>query len=458
MCPHPLQHWALPVPRPCPCTATPITRVVARATAGGQGGHKTPYARSGPPRGAAPLLPVHARLSPLSCWQHQLCHPTPAAQVTPELAAPVTACAAAHAPLRAVLVASPRPRGRGCDGQPCAGRHGAPAGAAVEQGRPVLQRHRPQLAAPCCWLHPGPLPCATIAGMWPQARMVPSRCPRVVPGACPPPGVACPLCCVAGSRAWDVVIMSYLSAQRLALHVPQVVLGPHVDVSGVGGSRGRRCGVAGGRRGWPGSRGWGWRWGEGWRGRRGGHLACRPPAPRTRLRVQHVHVRLHVRQRWIGHPCAGQGVSRGRPQAPPPCTPQPHTHGWRGHPEGRPSSPRYWTGWSGRSRSWRGCWWGSPPRSAPGALTPSCWAMTCRSRAAGTPRLLRGLATARGAPRSAGTAALSVSPVCSARPHRALGPGAAVPCSPRCAGTGHSGCGRCSRRGRLPCSHPGRGH
>lgn len=60
----------------------------------------------GPPRGAAPLLPVHARLSPLSCWQHRLCHPTPAARATPEPTARVTARAAAHAPLGMAPVAS----------------------------------------------------------------------------------------------------------------------------------------------------------------------------------------------------------------------------------------------------------------------------------------------------------------------------------------------------------------
>lgn len=212
MCPHPPQHWALPVPRLCPCTGAPTTRAVVRAVAGGQGGHKTPSARSGPPRGAAPLLPVHARLSPLSSWQHQLCHPTPAVQVTPELARSGYSLRSRPrpAPLRAVLVASARPHGRGCDGRPCAGQHGAPAATAVEQGHPVP--HRPQLAAPCCWLHPSPSLCATIAGMWPQARMVPSRCPRAVPRACPPPGVACPQCCVARSRAWDVVVVPYLLA------------------------------------------------------------------------------------------------------------------------------------------------------------------------------------------------------------------------------------------------------
>lgn len=98
-----------------------------------------------------------------------------------------------------------------------------------------------------------------------------------------------------------------------------------------------------------------------------------------------------------GHSCA-------HPVSPPPQLPAPCTHGLWGRRGGHPSSLRCWTGWSCRSRSWRGCWRGSPPRSVPGAPTPWCWATTCPSRAAGTPRLLRGLATARGAPRSAGTA------------------------------------------------------
>lgn len=121
---------------------------------------------------------------------------------------------------------------------------------------------------------------------------------------------------------------------------------------------------------------------------RGPACPCRPACPPALARAPL-------------HRAGGQG---GPAPCPLPCAPLPRTHGRWGPPRGRPSSPRCWTGWSGRSRSWRGCWQGSPPRSVPGAPTRWCWVMTCLSQAAGTPRPPRGLATARGAPHSAGTA------------------------------------------------------
>lgn len=94
----------------CPDHAqNPVPGVVARAMVGGQGGPKptASLCLPSPPWRAAPLLPVHAWLSPLSSWQRWLCHPTPVARVTLEPAARVTACAAAHAQLGMVPVALP---------------------------------------------------------------------------------------------------------------------------------------------------------------------------------------------------------------------------------------------------------------------------------------------------------------------------------------------------------------
>lgn len=182
MCPHPLWCWALPVPWPWLCTGL-LSQVGWQEPRQGFRAALSPLCPCppSPPRGAAPLLPVHTRLSPLSSWQHPLCHPTPAARATPELAARVTACAAAHAQCSAVPVASPRPRGRGCGAghaPACAVPPGARAGMAAGQGHLVPCKHRsiisPSSLCPCCRLCPSPLVRASTVGPWPEAASGPS--------------------------------------------------------------------------------------------------------------------------------------------------------------------------------------------------------------------------------------------------------------------------------------------
>lgn len=153
-----------PVPQSaglCQCLGhgqNPVPGGVARAMVGGQGDPKptASLCPPSPPWGTAPLLPVHAWLSPLSSWQCWLCHPTPVARATPEPAARVTACAAAHAQLGMVPVASPGPHGRGCHGMVLPG---APADAAVEWAHPgPWNHHWPQLAAFSLLVEPQPHP------------------------------------------------------------------------------------------------------------------------------------------------------------------------------------------------------------------------------------------------------------------------------------------------------------
>lgn len=192
--PHPM----CPTPQSaglCQCPdrgQNPVPGGVARAMVGGQGDPKpTASLRSpSPPWGAAPLLPVHAWLSPLSSWQCWLCHPTPAVRATPEPAARVTACAAAHAQLGMVPVASPGPHGRGCHGLVLPG---APAGAV---GPPSAmeppERHWPQLAAFSLQVEPQPSPPTPEPAF--QARHVASSwdCPLPVQATTPQKGMGAP--------------------------------------------------------------------------------------------------------------------------------------------------------------------------------------------------------------------------------------------------------------------------
>lgn len=168
-----------------------------------------------PPRGPAPLLPVHARLSPLRSWQHRLCHPTPAARATPELAARVTACAVAHAQLGVVPVALPGPRGCGCAGRPRAGLHGATrcpsrcsGGAGLPSAAEAPAHRQPWLAAALLPVAPqSPGACqhrGHVASNQGRPLPVPSRANSSPWGIgarwhVPPPPVARPLSCVARS-------------------------------------------------------------------------------------------------------------------------------------------------------------------------------------------------------------------------------------------------------------------
>lgn len=196
----------------CQCPGhgqNPVPGGVARAMVVGQGDPKptASLCPPSPPWGTAPLLPVHAWLSPLSSWQCWLCHPTPVARATPEPAARVTACAAAHAQLGMVPVASPGPHGRGCHGMVLPG---ASAGAAVEWAHPGPWNHQsitgPSLLHSRCWLSPSPTPsqrCRHVASSWdcplPVQATTPQRgwLPR---GMSLPGGMSLELC--TGIGAW----------------------------------------------------------------------------------------------------------------------------------------------------------------------------------------------------------------------------------------------------------------
>lgn len=204
--PRPPECWALPVPWPWPKSCP---RWGGESHGRGSGRPQT-YCilmPPSPPWGAAPLLPVHAWLSPLSSWQCWLCHPTPVARATPEPAARVTACAAAHAQLGMVPVASPGPHGRGCHGMVLPG---APAGAAAEWAHPGPWNHQsitgPDLLHSRCWLSPSPTPsqrCRHVASSWdcplPVQATTPQRgwLPR---GMSLPAGMSLELC--TGIGAW----------------------------------------------------------------------------------------------------------------------------------------------------------------------------------------------------------------------------------------------------------------
>lgn len=325
----------------CPDHAqNPVPSEVARAMVGGQGGPKTP-ASLWPPQ------PAMEGCTPLTCAR--LAEPS---QLLAALAVPPDTCGAGDTgagrsgyrlrscprPARHGAGGIAGPHGRGCHGIGMM-LPGAPAGAAVEWAHPVPWSHQsitgPSLLHPRCWLSPSPPSacqlCRHVASSWDRSLPAQAATPQRgwMLGGMPPP-VVCPLSCVWGMVQGTRCMGPYLSAQRLALHMPQVVLGPHVDVSGVGGSGGCRCRVAGGWRGWPGGGGWGWWWGEGRGWWRRGTLACGAPAPWPHLGVQHVHVRLHVRQRRLRHPCAGHGVRGGWTRTPRPAPPGPALTGGRG--------------------------------------------------------------------------------------------------------------------------------
>lgn len=381
-----------------------------RAMVGGQSGPKptASLCPPSPPWRAAPLLPVHAWLSPLSSWQRWLCHPTPVARATPEPAARVTACAAAHAQLGMVPVVWPGRMGAAAMPRCCR----VPQPVQQCMAHPVPWSHQritdPGLLHPRCWLSPIPPGHAGVAGMWPPAGTVPSQCRQQLlrrMGALwhvPPGGMSLELCL--GHGAGDTV--------HGAVPLGAAPGSPHAAGCSWPARRCQRCGgqrgaQVQGSQGVAGVAGW-WGVGVAVGGRQGVVAAGDPrllgPGPVAASQGPACPCTPACPPAPAQAPLRRAGGQGGLDPHPPPRAPWPRTHGRREPPGGRPSSPRCWTGWSGRSRSWRGCWQGSPPRSAPGAPTPWCWARTCPSRAVGIPHPPRGLVTARGAPRSAGTA------------------------------------------------------
>lgn len=160
---------------------------------GGQSGPKptASLCPPSPPWRAAPLLPVHAWLSPLSSWQRWLCHPTPVARATPEPAARVTACAAAHAQLGMVPVVWPGRMGAAAMPRCCR----VPQPVQQCMAHPVPWSHQritdPSLLHPRCWLSPTPPSacqrCRHVASSWDCP--LPVQATTAQTDGCP---VACP--------------------------------------------------------------------------------------------------------------------------------------------------------------------------------------------------------------------------------------------------------------------------